>query len=181
MGRLAQTLGVTISTPKRIDVVHHQMQKPRTSAMSRQVCEPQKQAVAQNTAPGSIRSNYREALSGGGNFNERKPGSRKLYCTEFDQKPQFDLPSRSRRSSQTKSAMSANAVVFPNQTGQMQIATARRPRSTSRRLTIRSTGPIAARRHLGYKSLAQIPAHRNGPVNSNVRPHNSHAAALHRL
>ena len=38
-------------------------------------------------------------------------------------------------------------------------------------LTIRSTGPIAAVRHLGYKSLAQMPAHRNGPVSSNVRPH----------
>ena len=37
------------------------------------------------------------------------------------------------------------------------------------RLTLRSTGPIAACRHLGYKSLAQIPAHRNGPVNLNVR------------
>ena len=31
-------------------------------------------------------------------------------------------------------------------------------------LTCRSTGPIAAGRHLGYKSLAQIPAHRNRPV-----------------
>ena len=30
-------------------------------------------------------------------------------------------------------------------------------------LTIRSTGPIAAGRHLGYKTLAQIPALRNGP------------------
>ena len=39
-------------------------------------------------------------------------------------------------------------------------------------LTIRSTGPIAAGRHLGYKSLAQMPTHRNGPVSSNVRPHN---------
>ena len=38
-------------------------------------------------------------------------------------------------------------------------------------LTIRSTGPIAAFRHLGYKSLAQMPAHRNGPVSSNVKPH----------
>ena len=38
-----------------------------------------------------------------------------------------------------------------------------------RRLTIRSTGPIAACRHLGYKILAQMPAHRNGPVSSNVR------------
>ena len=36
-------------------------------------------------------------------------------------------------------------------------------------LTIRSTGPIAACRHLGYKSLAQMPARRNGPVSSNVR------------
>ena len=46
------------------------------------------------------------------------------------------------------------------------------------RLTIRSTGPIAACRHLGYKSLAQMPAHRNGPVNSNVRPHQRHAYSL---
>ena len=37
-------------------------------------------------------------------------------------------------------------------------------------LTYRSTGPIAACRHLGYKSLAQMPARRNGPVSSNVRP-----------
>ena len=38
-------------------------------------------------------------------------------------------------------------------------------------LTIRSTGPIAACRHLGYKSLAQMPARHNGPVSSNVRRH----------
>ena len=38
-------------------------------------------------------------------------------------------------------------------------------------LTNRSTGPIAACRHLGYKSLAQMPARRNGPVSSNVRRH----------
>ena len=38
-------------------------------------------------------------------------------------------------------------------------------------LTYRSTGPIAAFRHLGYKSLAQMPAHRNGPVSSNVSHH----------
>ena len=37
-------------------------------------------------------------------------------------------------------------------------------------LTLRSTGPIAACRHLGYKSLAQMPARCNGPVSSNVRP-----------
>ena len=48
-------------------------------------------------------------------------------------------------------------------------------------LTIRSTGPIAAGRHLGYKSLAQIPAHRNRPVSSNVRPHISNAVPRHRL
>ena len=40
-----------------------------------------------------------------------------------------------------------------------------------RGLTTRSTGPIAAGRHLGYKSLAQMPTRRNGPVSSNVRPH----------
>ena len=45
----------------------------------------------------------------------------------------------------------------------------RRPKQCG--LTIRSTGPIAACRHLGYKSLAQMPAHRNGPVSSNVRRH----------
>ena len=42
--------------------------------------------------------------------------------------------------------------------------------SERRRLTIRSTGPIAAGRHMGYKSLAQMPAHRNRPVSSDVRP-----------
>ncbi len=36
-------------------------------------------------------------------------------------------------------------------------------------LTSHSTGPIAARRHLGYKSLAQMPPRHNGPVSSNVR------------
>ena len=39
-------------------------------------------------------------------------------------------------------------------------------------LTFRSTGPIAAGWHLGYKSLAQVPACRNGPVSSNVRRQN---------
>ena len=44
--------------------------------------------------------------------------------------------------------------------------------ATCRRgLTSRSTGPIAAGRHLGYKSLAQMPARHTGPVSSNVRPH----------
>ena len=38
-----------------------------------------------------------------------------------------------------------------------------------RGLTWRSTGPIAAGRHLGYKSLAQIPARRNRPVSLYVR------------
>ena len=50
------------------------------------------------------------------------------------------------------------------------------PALASRRqcwLTIRSTGPIAAGRHLGYKSLAQTPARRNRPVSSNVRRHKS--------
>ena len=41
-------------------------------------------------------------------------------------------------------------------------------------LTIRLTGPIAAGWHLGYKSLAQIPAHHNRPVSSNVRRPNRH-------
>ena len=36
-------------------------------------------------------------------------------------------------------------------------------------LTRRSTGPIAAGRHLGYKSLAQTPARRNRPVSLYVR------------
>ena len=45
-----------------------------------------------------------------------------------------------------------------------------------RGLTIRSTGPIAAGRHLGYKSLAQMPARRNGPVSSNVRPQRNQVA-----
>ena len=39
-------------------------------------------------------------------------------------------------------------------------------------LRIRSTGPIAAGRHLGYKSLAQIPARLNKPVSSNVSRQN---------
>ena len=38
-------------------------------------------------------------------------------------------------------------------------------------LTRRLTGPIAAGRHLGYKSLAQIPARRNRPVSLYVRHH----------
>ena len=45
-------------------------------------------------------------------------------------------------------------------------------------LTYRSTGPIAAGRHLGYISLAQMPARRNGPVSSNVRPHNPHTRCV---
>ena len=45
-------------------------------------------------------------------------------------------------------------------------------------LTIRSTGPTAAGRHLGYKSLAQMPSRRNGPVSSNVRPHRTSMSAL---
>ena len=36
-------------------------------------------------------------------------------------------------------------------------------------LTSHSTGPIVACRHLGYKSLAQMPPRHNGPVSSNVR------------
>ena len=32
---------------------------------------------------------------------------------------------------------------------------------------------------MGYKSLAQMPAHRNGPVNSNVRPHQTHTVSIH--
>ena len=43
-------------------------------------------------------------------------------------------------------------------------------------LTRRSTGPIAAGRHLGYKSLAQIPSHRNRPVSLYVRHHQENAA-----
>ena len=44
-------------------------------------------------------------------------------------------------------------------------------RQLGRGLTGRSTGPIAAGRHLGYKSLAQMPAYRNRPVTLYVRPH----------
>jgi hypothetical protein len=36
--------------------------------------------------------------------------------------------------------------------------------SLALRITRRSTGPIAAYRHLGYKTVAQMPPHRNGPV-----------------
>ena len=46
-------------------------------------------------------------------------------------------------------------------------------------LTRRSTGPIAAGRHLGYKSLAQIPARRNRPVSLYVRPHSSQTVDHH--
>jgi uncharacterized protein len=46
-------------------------------------------------------------------------------------------------------------------------------------LTIRSTGPIAACRHLArHFILGQIPSHHNGPVSSNVRPH-SHVSGKH--
>ena len=48
-------------------------------------------------------------------------------------------------------------------------------------LTNRSTGPIAACRHLGYKSLAQMPARRNGPVSSNVRPRSPLAASAAKM
>ena len=44
-------------------------------------------------------------------------------------------------------------------------------------LTSHSTGPIAACRHLGYKSLAQIPSRHNGPVSSNVRHLNPEESA----
>ena len=44
-------------------------------------------------------------------------------------------------------------------------------------LTTRSTGPIAAGRHLGYKSLAQMPTRRNGPVSSNVSHQSRKAVA----
>ena len=47
-------------------------------------------------------------------------------------------------------------------------------------LTNRSTGPIAACRHLGYKSQAQIPARHNWPVSSNVRPHILKSVPCHR-
>ena len=45
-------------------------------------------------------------------------------------------------------------------------------------LTGRSTGPIAAGRHLGDKSLAQIPARRNGPVSYDVRPRTQKASRI---
>ena len=34
---------------------------------------------------------------------------------------------------------------------------------------------------MGYKSLAQIPAHRNGPVSYDVRPHRETIVTVHRL
>ena len=37
--------------------------------------------------------------------------------------------------------------------------------------TIRSIDPLAAGRHLGYKSRAQMPVHCDGPIGSNVRRH----------
>ena len=48
-------------------------------------------------------------------------------------------------------------------------------------LRIRSTGPIAAARHLGYKSLAQIPARLNRPVSLYVRPHKFTLAPMEQL
>ena len=48
-------------------------------------------------------------------------------------------------------------------------------------LRIRSTGPIAAGRHLGYKSLAQIPACRNRPVSLYVRRQNMRQSLLRPL
>ena len=48
-------------------------------------------------------------------------------------------------------------------------------------LTIRSPGPIAAGRHLGYKSLAQIPACRNRPVSLYVRHHKMRPACEFRI
>ena len=45
-------------------------------------------------------------------------------------------------------------------------------------LTGRSTGPIVAGRHLGYKKPSPNPAHRKVPVSSNVRPHQRHAYSL---
>ena len=32
---------------------------------------------------------------------------------------------------------------------------------------------------MGYKSLAQIPAHRNGPVSYDVRPRDAHSSCMH--
>ena len=47
-----------------------------------------------------------------------------------------------------------------------------------RGLTIRSTGRYTVCRHLGYKSLAQIPSICSAPVSSNVRPQNPLARLL---
>ena len=48
----------------------------------------------------------------------------------------------------------------------------------SRRLTGRSTGRYTACRHLGYKSLAQIPPTCSAPVSSNVSHHSFSSAQL---
>ena len=68
-----------------------------------------------------------------------------------------------------KSAFRFPRFSSPTNTVERKVLRAVRSTHPQRRLTTRSTGPIAACRHLGYKSLAQMPAHRNGPVNSNVR------------
>ena len=68
-----------------------------------------------------------------------------------------------------KSARRVTRFSSRRNTVKRKVLRAGRSTQPSRRLTPRSTGPIAACRHLGYKILAQIPAHRNGPVNSNVR------------
>ena len=81
--------------------------------------------------------------------------------------------SRPARYGNVKFKCAVRSPQFPSPTNTVTCKVLRAIRSThpSRRLTLRLTGPIAACRHLGYKSLAQIPAHRNGPVNSNVSHH----------
>ena len=80
------------------------------------------------------------------------------------------LPVRS-RGFKYKSARRVTRFSPRRNTVKRKVLRAVRSTHLQRRLTPRSTGPIAACRHLGYESLAQIPARRNGPVNSNVRPH----------
>ena len=68
------------------------------------------------------------------------------------------------------------AVPFCNAVAAANFAASKAPgrhysTQPGRGLTWRSTGPIAAGRHLGYKSLAQTPARRNRPVSLYVRPH----------
>ena len=111
--------------------------------------------LASATAGGKLQESWRKGKAA----SRAKPNLRDSFrrrCGRPIQKPNASHPLWWLRASETK--------------GSMQALSASILCSVQRRwLTHRSTGPIAAGRHLGYKSLAQMPARRNGPVSSNVR------------